>query len=126
MTPEEAGRLTLAELEALAERAKAAAQTLREAMALMAGVQAPARAVDAPVDRPRFAVGPVNLPTPARLEYQAGNPPATEEEAVGLNPEAPPHLAEARARRADFLRAARQDGRRAEALQQFKHDEGDG
>lgn len=66
--------------------------------------------------------GPVNIPTPERAEYRAGNPPATEEDAVGATGSTLPHLQEARQRRAQMLRQARQDPTRAEKLAQFRHD----
>lgn len=66
---------------------------------------------------------PVNLQTAERAEYKNGNPPATEEDAVGAGRSTLPHLQEARLRRAQTLKQSRQDPARAEKLAQFKHDE---
>jgi hypothetical protein len=50
-------------------------------------------------------------------------PPSTEEQAVGLDPNAPAHLQDVKAERARFLRQMKQaDPARAAKLAQFKHD----
>lgn len=76
----------------------------------------------APIGTAYAPIAP-NLPTPERAEYRSGNPPVSEEEAVGLNPESPQHLQDPRAARAAFLRQVRGGGsQRAEKLAQFRHD----
>lgn len=71
-------------------------------------------------------LGSPNIQTPERAEFRAGNPPASEEDAVGFDPNAPAHLADARAKRAEYLRQVKQgDPHRASKLAQFRHDEGE-
>lgn len=54
------------------------------------------------------------------------SPPSTEEQAVGLDPNAPAHLQDVKAERARFLRQMKQaDPARAAKLAQFKHDSGE-
>lgn len=85
-----------------------------------------ARRTNSPANMGLFPPGPVNPPTPERAEFRAGNPPASEEDAVGFDPNAPAHLADARAKRAEFLRQVKQgDPHRASKLAQFRHDEGE-
>lgn len=96
MTAEDISQLTLADLEAIAERFSGAVRTIREAQALLGGQ--PMANIPSTVSAPFQRIGP-----------PPGEPPLS-------------HLEEARLERAALLKSIRSSPERAAKLQQFAHD----
>lgn len=111
MTPEDLGKLTIAEFEALVARVAAASQVYRDAMALFAGQQPSQLRVGPPPPGPTGT----NLSQPAYPPLNGSSPDLA-------TPERLEHLEEQRLVRERWLRDQRQNPERQALVQQFAHD----